>query len=576
MGAIYLPIVSEFRDQGVQDATQGLGKLSKQSGRFSTAIGKSMKVAGMAIAGVAAGVGAAAVVGFQLAKAAAEDEAAATKLAGALKRSAGATAGQVAATEKLIGQMALATGVADDELRPAMESLVRGSGDIATASKDLGLALDIAAGSGKDVGSVADALSQAYGGNLRALGALDPQVRKMVKEGASLDEVMGQLASTFGGAAAEGANTTEGKMRRLGIAFDEAKESVGAKLLPVLTKLVDWFMGSVMPTVERVMRVFDRRGLAGVWDLVTRTARDAFPKLLTLLADVGRRLLDQLAAWGQAFVDWIGPRIGPMLQKLGELVGKAANWLLDEGLPLLVDKLIQLGDALVRWIGPQIPPMLKELAKLVVAINRWIITEAYPKVVAQAARLAGALLGWLVDLLPQAVRGLAGFVSELAGKLPGLFMDLLATMGRLGADLGAGLINGVVGALKNLGNFSLDVGRSFANAIIGFVNDQVIDRINSLLEFTIDPPGPGSLTLNPPDIPRIPALAAGGIVTSPTLALIGEAGPEAVVPLDRMAGRGGPVVINVNGALDPVAVATQIRRLLNDDARRRTGSIAIA
>jgi phage-related minor tail protein len=46
----------------------------------------------------------------------------------------------------------------------------------------------------------------------------------------------------------------------------------------------------------------------------------------------------------------------------------------------------------------------------------------------------------------------------------------------------------------------------------------------------------------------IPRMAEGGIVSSPTLALIGEAGPEAVVPLDRMA-TGGGVTINVTGGL---------------------------
>jgi hypothetical protein len=65
----------------------------------------------------------------------------------------------------------------------------------------------------------------------------------------------------------------------------------------------------------------------------------------------------------------------------------------------------------------------------------------------------------------------------------------------------------------------------------------------------------------------IPALANGGIVTGPTLALIGEAGPEAVVPLDRMGG--GNVTINVNGG-DPEAVVQALRRYMN-----RYGNIPI-
>ena len=66
----------------------------------------------------------------------------------------------------------------------------------------------------------------------------------------------------------------------------------------------------------------------------------------------------------------------------------------------------------------------------------------------------------------------------------------------------------------------------------------------------------------------IPAMANGGIVTSPTLALIGEAGPEAVVPLNRANGMGG-VTINVNGG-DPQAVVNALRRYM-----QQNGSVPI-
>jgi hypothetical protein len=72
------------------------------------------------------------------------------------------------------------------------------------------------------------------------------------------------------------------------------------------------------------------------------------------------------------------------------------------------------------------------------------------------------------------------------------------------------------------------------------------------------------------DIPDIPMLAAGGIVTGPTLAMIGEAGPEAVIPLDRMGSMGGNnVTINVQGA-DPNAVVDALRTYMF-----RNGSVPI-
>jgi phage-related minor tail protein len=71
------------------------------------------------------------------------------------------------------------------------------------------------------------------------------------------------------------------------------------------------------------------------------------------------------------------------------------------------------------------------------------------------------------------------------------------------------------------------------------------------------------------DVPNIPQLADGGIVTSPTLALIGEAGPEAVVPLDRMGTGGNNITINVNGG-DPNAVVQALRTYM-----RMNGSVPI-
>jgi hypothetical protein len=110
------------------------------------------------------------------------------------------------------------------------------------------------------------------------------------------------------------------------------------------------------------------------------------------------------------------------------LFGDLANWLLNEGLPMMVDKLIQLGNALVDWIKPQIVPALKALGELLLTILNWVVTEAVPKLGAQAVKLVGALTGWVAKLLPEVVFGLGRFVVDLIGKLPGLFVDLVSTM----------------------------------------------------------------------------------------------------------------------------------------------------
>jgi hypothetical protein len=82
----------------------------------------------------------------------------------------------------------------------------------------------------------------------------------------------------------------------------------------------------------------------------------------------------------------------------------------------------------------------------------------------------------------------------------------------------------------------------------------IIDRWNGL-SFSlpgVDVPGIGQVGGFSLDTPNIPRLASGGIVTRPTLALVGEAGPEAVIPLSRAGGMGGPqIIVNVNAPAGP-------------------------
>jgi hypothetical protein len=94
--------------------------------------------------------------------------------------------------------------------------------------------MDISTATGMDSASVADALAKAYQGNFKALRSLSPEMSTMIKEGASLNEVMDVLGGTFGGATAKNAETAAGKMAILKNSIGETKESIGAALLPVL------------------------------------------------------------------------------------------------------------------------------------------------------------------------------------------------------------------------------------------------------------------------------------------------------------------------------------------------------
>ena len=163
--AINIPIISSLDGTGFAKAITQLKKLETTSERAGFIAGKAFVPALAAMGALTAAAG-------YSVKAAIEDSAAQAQLAKTLQNVVGATDAQISATEKSISSMAMATGVADDQLRPALASLVLGTQDLATANDALTLALDVSAGTGADLATVSDALSKAYGGNYKALRQL--------------------------------------------------------------------------------------------------------------------------------------------------------------------------------------------------------------------------------------------------------------------------------------------------------------------------------------------------------------------------------------------------------------------
>ena len=220
----------------IDNLKKNLDKGSQEVSTFGDKIGKFGKIAGAAFA--AAGVAAAAYAGKLLidgVKSAIEDEAAQAKLAGTLVNVTGATNAQIAAVESQILKTSLLTGLTDDELRPSFERLVRATGDSDAALKLQSLAIDVAAGSGKSLEAVTNAMAKAQEGNVGSLAKLGIGLSAAELKTMSMTEITAALADTFGGQAAEKADTFAGKMDRLKVAFNEGKETVGSFILDAVT-----------------------------------------------------------------------------------------------------------------------------------------------------------------------------------------------------------------------------------------------------------------------------------------------------------------------------------------------------
>jgi hypothetical protein len=459
--AVSIPIITEFDGKGIGRAVEEFKQLEGAGAKTQFALKKALVPATAAIAGLAAGLGVAT-------KAAIEDAAAQDALAGVLRRSALATDEEIAATEEFISAQSRLTATADDELRPALQSLVVATGSVTQAQDLLKTSQDLAAISGADLATVTDAMSKAANGNMKALKALDPSLTALIKEGASFDDVLVAL-TLHQGAAADAANTTQGKMKNLTIQMDEAKESIGAALLPVVTSLIE--------------------------------------KLIPL-----------------------------------------AHWAQENSTVVLI---------LAGVVGG--------LAAAIIAVNAAMKIYQTTLIVVKAAQAA---FNFVMAANP------IGIVVVALAALAAAFVIAYNK-----SETFREFVNKLFDAIKTGVEFSLDLIKGYLNGVLGFYKS-VFNGIATLWNNTI-----GKLSFSVPDwvpgiggrgfsVPKIPMLAAGGIVTAPTLAMIGERGPEAVIPLNRAQGMGN-VTININSTVADATLPDKIVNALRQ-YNRRNGVIDIA
>lgn len=235
----------------VDDLKKKLGQSSTEVQTFGDKMTKFGKVAGLAFAAAgAAAVAYAGKIAIDGVKAAIEDEAAQTKLATSLRNVTGATNDQIKSTEAYILKTELAYGVTDNELRPSLDRLVRSTKDVEEAQKLQTLALNIAAGTGKSLQQVSEALAKAHDGNFTALKKLGGGIDENIIKTKDFDAATASLSKTFAGQATKQAETFQGKMDRLKIAFDEGKETIGAFLLDAIQPMVDAIVKYVLPAIQ--------------------------------------------------------------------------------------------------------------------------------------------------------------------------------------------------------------------------------------------------------------------------------------------------------------------------------------
>ena len=242
----------------VDDLKKKLGEADKAVETNASKIADFGKKAAAAFAVAAA---AAAAYGVKLAvdgvKSAIEDEQAQLRLAAALKSATGATDAQIKATEEYIRSTQLATGITDNDLRASFQRLSVSTKDVTQSQKLLTLAIDVSKGTGKELGTVVEALSKAYEGQDTRLARLGIGLSQADLKAMDFTETTKALTNLYGGAAAANAETFQGRIDRLKQAFAEAQEEIGYRLLPFVEKFVDLIVNQVVPRLQEFAAYFD-------------------------------------------------------------------------------------------------------------------------------------------------------------------------------------------------------------------------------------------------------------------------------------------------------------------------------
>jgi phage-related protein len=477
--------------------------------------------------------------GADAVRAGAEDQKAQEILANTLRNTTRARDADIRSVEDWILKTSLAVGVADDQLRPAFGQLARATGDMTEAQDLLSKALDISAATGIDVETVSKDLAKAHNGVTRGLLKYGVAIKRADGTSMSFDETLAALDKRFKGSAATAANTAEGQFKRLGVQFNEVKESIGQALIPVVTKLgqvllslVGWVQrnSELVKTLALVLGpVAVAIGVVAAATAVWNAIMAANPIGLVVIAIAGLVaglvVAYKKVGWFRAFVDGSFRAV------------KAAFFAMAEGFKWAWQNIVQpvwnAAQAAIRIYLTPLRLAFEALKKVFEAVV-WGIRKAWENILRPVF---------------DAVRRAAGLVGSAFRTMK---------------DGVAAAWNGVLSVVRTVWNSIADLW----NSSVGKISIHVPSWV----------PGVGGKGF---DMPNLPRLAEGALVMKPTLALVGEAGPEAVVPLSRMRDSNRPagnMTVTVNVTAPPGADQTYIRWLSDQILRaaRDGGPLATA
>ena len=295
-GAVVARILTLYSDKGSKQAQKDIAKLGKQIDAFGK---KALKSFGLAAAATSA---LAVKIGKDSVKAAIEDNKSQAALAKTLYSTVGATDAVIASVEDYIGKQQMLANVSDTVLRASFAKLVMSAGDVESAMAEQTLALDIAAGTGKDVVLVSDAIAKAQQGNFAALKKLIPTLDASIVKNKDLGAALLYANKMFRGQAEAAAKTDP--LTRLNIAYGELQEKLGNVLLPTVAMFVEYLVSDVFPQLEYWIYLNENR-ISGALDAVVGNIKElvvAFTNIYNVIQGINNLLPIGIGGWIQLAV----------------------------------------------------------------------------------------------------------------------------------------------------------------------------------------------------------------------------------------------------------------------------------
>lgn len=545
-----IPKVKIQFDADLDGLKKGTNAADKEVAGFADKVGEFGKKAAAAFAVAAAAAAAyASKLAIDGVRAALDDEKAQRILALTLENTTAATNAQIAAVEDYILQTALATGVTDDQLRPAFARLVRSTKDVEEAQRVLNLALDIASATGKPLETITASLAKAYDGNTNALGRLGLGLDQSVIKSKDFNKVFDSLRGSFAGFAANEAQTFQGRIDRLNVAFDEVKETIGFALLPIFEKLLNFVIETVFPVFKRFSD-----SLSGSGDGLLARFEDIYNFIRDFLEPIFDAVRGAFVKIGDAIRDQ-----QPRFQSIIDTFADIFKWLNQYIIPILktqfvaaIESFASAASVAIKVVVPVIETVLNTIKGVINGIISVINTaidlynkannlfggkdiSKIGKIGAGGTTTSGTVNGVQLPFGGATLGGNAGATGATSGSGIGAGLG-----SALGTALGTAVGNSAAKAVKELPKTLIEE-ISEANWLKKTIEEGVFDAARFRM---------GEERSMLPPVPSMPSFD--------------------VAAARRGEERGNTYNVTVNGAMDSESTARQIVTLLNDSQARGT------